>query len=432
MNTKEEIRNMRKTNMKIYPTYKKLAWDYLFYYTIDFLFLTQVKNLSSADVVLASSVKALFGILLQIPANIIVEFLGRKNSVILGNILNCLYIVMFMMTGNIYDLILAKFISSLAFSLKDIAEPSLLNSSIPPSKYKSNILAKINAKGASGDYILGAVSKIIGAILFEFNTYLPFICSLVMLIIVTIMSIRFIEPVKRKEKTKQSGLVKKQLKNIEEGFKYILKSNRLKALIIASALIASLLSILSNYNTSILQYVKIPTYIIGFIAAGMSAVSSMASKMQEKFHNKFRNKSLITLALIASISTIIIGISGMIADKSKFFIGVIIFAIMMSRFTHGMYFTLIDKYFTNFSNKDIDTKIFAVKNLVVNMTSAIMGFIASFLLDKMEITYCMIIVGIAFTIMYILMEIYMKTRVGLKPEEYSKDEKKYDELKEIV
>lgn len=127
METKEELQKMRKTNMKIYPTYKKLAWDYLFYYTIDFLFLTQVKNLSSADVVLASSVKALFGILLQIPANIIVEFLGRKNSAILGNILNCLYIVMFMMTGNIYDLIFAKFISSLAFSLKEIAEPSILN-----------------------------------------------------------------------------------------------------------------------------------------------------------------------------------------------------------------------------------------------------------------------------------------------------------------
>ncbi len=432
MDTKEEIRNMRKTNMKIYPTYKKIAWDYLFYYTIDFLFLTQVKNLSSADVVLASSVKSLFGILLQIPANIIVEFLGRKNSVILGNILNCLYIVMFMMTGNIYDLILAKFISSLAFSLKDIAEPSILNSSIPPSKYKSNILAKINAKGASGYYILGAFSKIIGAILFEFNTYLPFICSLVMLIIVTIMSMGFIEPVKKKEKTNQSGLVKKQLKNIEEGFKYILKSNRLKALIIASALIVSLLSILINYHTSILQYVGIQTYIIGFIAAGMSAVSSMASKRQEKFHNKFRNKSLITLALIASISTIIAGSVGIIAYKSKIFIVVIIFSIMIARYTHGMYYTLIDKYFTNFSNKEIDTKIFAVKNLVVNMTSAIMGFMASFLLDKMEITYCMLIVGIAFTIMYILMEIYMKTRVGLKPEEYSKEERKYDVLKEDI
>ena len=69
---------MRKRNMKLFPTYKKIASDYLFYYTIDFLFLTQVKHISPADVVLSASIKSLFGIFLQIPANIVVEFLGKK------------------------------------------------------------------------------------------------------------------------------------------------------------------------------------------------------------------------------------------------------------------------------------------------------------------------------------------------------------------
>lgn len=111
--------------------------------------------------------------------------------------------VIFMMTGNLFDLIIAKFISSLASSIKDIAEPSLLNTSIPPSKYKSNIFAKINAKGASGYYILGAITKIIG-FLFEVNGYLPIICSLSSLIFVTAISLFFIEPIK-----KQKILIKK-------------------------------------------------------------------------------------------------------------------------------------------------------------------------------------------------------------------------------
>ena len=88
----------------------------------------------------------------------------------------------------------------------------------------------------------------------------------------------------------------------------------------------------------------------------------------------------------------------------------------------------MDRYLRNFTNKDIDTKIFAVKNLFVNVISAISGIIASFMLNKMTIQYCMIIVGIAFTILYILMAKYMRKRVGLKPEEYSKQERKYDEL----
>ena len=60
MSNKEEIQKMRKVNMKIFPTYKKLAWDYLFFYTIDFLFLTQIKGISASDVVLKSTFYALF------------------------------------------------------------------------------------------------------------------------------------------------------------------------------------------------------------------------------------------------------------------------------------------------------------------------------------------------------------------------------------
>lgn len=71
----------------------------------------------------------------------------------------------------------------------------------------------------------------------------------------------------------------------------------------------------------------------------------------------------------------------------------------------------MDRYFRNFTNEDIDTKIFAVKNLFVNLVSAIMGIMASFLLDKMSTAYCMIVVDIIFTIMYILMEKYMKVPI---------------------
>ena len=93
-----------------------------------------------------------------------------------------------------------------------------------------------------------------------------------------------------------------------------------------------------------------------------------------------------------------------------------------------MFHTIIDKYLRNFSNEKIDTKIFAAYNLFRNVFRMIGTLFASFFLDKMATTYCMIIIGVLFTIIYILLGKYMKTRVGLKPEEYSKEERKYDEL----
>lgn len=428
MNTREEKIKMRKRNMKLFPIYKRLAWDYLFYYTIDFLFLTQVKNLSAADVVLSNSIKALFGIFLQIPANIIVEYLGRRNSIILGNILNCVYIVLFIMTGNLLNLIVAKFISSLAFSIKNIAEPSLLNESIPNSKYKSSIFAEINAKGYSGYFILGAISKIIAGFLFEINGYIPMVLSLIVLVIVCLISIFYIEPLEKTKKIKGNSIIRKQIKDIDEGFKFALKSERLKALILAASLIASLLAILTDYQVSLLQDIGITASVIGYISAGLSIVSAIASNLQDKFNDKFKNKTISIIALMLSISTMLAGIVG-INNKSIFVLTVIIILYTIARFMHGMYYTIIERYFRNFTNEDIDTKIFAVKNLFVNAVTALMGFFASFLINKMKTAYCMIIIGLIFTVLYLFMRKYMEKRVGLKPEEYSKEERKYDELK---
>lgn len=207
----EKKRKMRKRNMKIFPIYKKIGWDYLFFYTIDFLFLTQVKELSAADVVLKSTAYSFFSIIMQIPANIIIEFLGRKNSLVLGNILNCIYMVIVMMSRNLADIVFSEFIGSIAFAIKSIAEPSILNESIPPSRYKSEIYAKISGNGASGYYTLNAISKIIAGYVYTINAYLPIIFSLIILVISTILSIRFIEPVKKVKRNINELLRKKSI-----------------------------------------------------------------------------------------------------------------------------------------------------------------------------------------------------------------------------
>ena len=89
-------------------------------------------------------------------------------------------------------------------------------------------------------------------------------------------------------------------------------------------------------------------------------------------------------------------------------------------------FTIVAK--GNRARCNIDTKIFAANNLASNSMRFIIGMIASFLLDKMSTAYCLITLGVVFSIIYVLVGQYMKTRVGKKPEEYTKEETKYDEL----
>ena len=431
METKEETQKMRKRNMKLFPIYKKLGWDYLFYYTIDFLFLTQIKGISASDVVLKGTFYSLFIVILQIPSNIIVEFLGRKNSIVLANVLNCFYMVVIMLSRNLGDLIFAEFIAAIAFSIKEVTEPSLLNESIPPSKNKSKIYAKINSKGTSGFFVINAITKIAAGFLFAINGYIPIICSLTILVIVVIISIGFIEPVKRKKQNKNELLNKKQIKEIKDGFSYILKSERLKALVLSSTANITLIVILMNYTVSLLEDLNISSAIIGIIAAVGSLISAFASKGQEKFHQKLTNKSLFVISMMLSISTIIAGISGLLTEKYIELLIIVILMYMINYFAQGMYYTIIDRYLRNFSNEKIDVKIFSAKNFFGNFGRILGGLMASFLLSRMKTAYCMIIIGILFAIIYLLIGRYMKTRVGLRPDEYSEEERKYDEQKQI-
>lgn len=421
---------MRKRNMKLFPTYKKLAWDYLFFYTINFIFLTQVKNINPADVVLIDAFYSLFGIMAQIPATFIVEFLGRRNSIILANIVNCLYMVVIIFSTNLFNLVIAEIMSSLAFAIKDTAEPSLLNESIPKSKSKDKIFAKINEKGASGYYFINAISKVLAGWLYEINAYIPMILSLATTIIVAIMSTFFIEPIKKKKINFKEISITNNLKEIESSFKFILKSERVKSLLLFISLIAGLLCALNVYEVSLLEELNIPIGIIGIIFATLEIMSGIATKKQEKFHEKYRNKSLSVIGLSLTGSCLISGIFAIFSYRNKYLIIIIILAFIVKYVATSIYYSLGEKYLRNFANEKVDTKIYTARNLLKSILSAVIGVFASFLLNIMSTAHCMIILGIIFTILVILSISYMKTRVGLKPEEYSKEERKYDELKQ--
>ncbi|MFQ9264217.1 MAG: MFS transporter [Clostridia bacterium] len=430
--TKEEKQKMRKRNMKLFPIYKMLSWDLLFYYTINFLFLTQIKNISASDVVLIDSFYALFIMVLQIPINVIIAFLGKKKSLVIGNITLVIYMLIIIFSRNIFDLILANFISAIGFGIKETIQAVLLKESIPPSKYKNQIFSKLNSKGATGYYTLNMISKVIAGYLFTINGYLPMICSLIILIISTIISMGFIEPNPKGNTSLKKAMGNEEIKNIKSGFKFVLKSERLKALILSAAFICSLLSILGNYEVNLLEDINLSSILIGYAGALNSLINAIASKKENKFNSILKNKSLTVLSLTLSISALVAGICGISGIRENL-VGIIIIlsTYMIFGFINGMYYTIIDRYLMNFANKEIDTQINSVYNLFRNATKMIFGYLASFILGVTTSANALIIVGIIFTIIYISISQYMKTRLGLKPDEYSKEERKYDELKKI-
>ena len=165
---------------------------------------------------------------------------------------------------------------------------------------------------------------------------------------------------------------------------------------------------------------------IAIVAAMVEIASGIGSKYQLKFHNILKNKTLSTLGLTTAIMIFlsgIIGISNIIPNIIMLFVTIFYIVININK---GMYQVLITRYLGNFTNPNIITKIYSVNAISRNIFRMIIGFLGSYLLKITDTANSLILIGIIFMIVTIALISYMKTRTGLKPEEYKKEEIEFD------
>ena len=258
-----------------------------------------------------------------------------------------------MFSTNLFNLITAELLSSLAFGIKESVDPALLNESIPPSRYKSKIFAKISQKGMANYYIINAIATILAGFFYDMNPYIPITLAFIITVLVTVISTGFIEPQTENKKHKVQEF--NQLKEIKDSFKFILKSERLKALILFSAISGGVISLMATYEVSLLEDFDMPAKYLCIIFATLGIISGILANKQEYFHEKYRNKSLCTLLAIIGGTILVAGICGIIAKQYSVFILFIVLTYMIRYSCQGIYYPLTERYLRNFSNEKHNT-----------------------------------------------------------------------------
>lgn len=411
-----------KHNMKLYPVYRTLSYDFLFFYTINFLFLTQVKHITASLILVLDAFYSLFCIFAQIPASIILDKIGRKKTIMLGTIFSAIYLTVVIYSKNFIHLILAEILCASGFALKDIGSPSMLNESIPITKRKSEIFAKLSSKAVSGYYILNAISLVISGFLYSINPFAPIVLSLIMVILAFLLSTYFLDPEELSESNNEEN---KSDLTLKESFKFIFSSGRLKSLILFSSLMTSIIYILASSEVYLVEDLKISSGLIGIIFAILGLLSGVAAKKQQKFHDTFRNKSLTILGLSISIACITSTLGFFLNLPQVFTLFIIIISLVIKYSTVGIYYVLIGKYISNFTNEQIDSRIYSTQILCNSICSTILEIFASIVLNHFTSYLSVLIFGITFLMLFIITSIYMKKRLGLSSTQYSKEEIKY-------
>ena len=136
----------KKKNVRIFPLYKTVSWDLLFYFPIIFLFLTQIKGFSASQVLFADAFYTLANTFWQLPVTSLVDRIGKKNCLIIGNVLYSASILAMIFMQNYYELLLIQFIYALGYSIKGICESNILYDSLPASKKRGRVFATIDRK----------------------------------------------------------------------------------------------------------------------------------------------------------------------------------------------------------------------------------------------------------------------------------------------
>lgn len=414
-------------NMKLFPIYKGLSWDALFYYAVEFLFLTQIKGLTAAQVLFVDAFYPLFKFMLEIPSNIIVNKLGKRRSLILGNLFVVGDLLFLILASNMYMVIFAWFLSAFGYALKGLTESNLLYDSIPKSDKRGEQFSKIDGRANSFYYYFDAISGISTGFLFVINGYLPMVLSLIICIISLLLSFHF-KDVDSSSEEEPVPSVKDILLDLKQATQFIVKSNRLRSLVIFDAFFCAFLSMYSTLRSSILTDINLPEQYFGLIYAGLQLISGIAAAHQDKFHKRYRNRTLSVFATRSTISFIILGLSTMIGLNFGLTLEIILLMMAIQYIIKGPYRTLSLRYLNNFTTSSIRTKISLLDEILYSILKMILCFVCSALLEVTTTSYVYIILGCVFTVFFIFLLDYMKGTVGLKPEEYKKEEIEFTEI----
>ncbi len=425
MNNKDLIK-AKKNNARLYPIYKMFSWDLLFYYAISFVFLVQTKGFSPAQIMLTDGLYPIFKIVLNIPATMIIDKIGKKKSLLLANFILALYLVLLMLCNGLLSLIVAYIVMAFSFTIKNIAESNILYESVSHKKGKG-MFAKIEELGARNYYYLDGVTSLATGFLFVVNGYLPIIVSLIFVIISIVLTTCFkeVSPINSLENQNLKTKILEYKEEISTASKFIFKSQRLQAIMIFTLFFDGLIYTSYTLRESMLTEIGVLPQYFAIIISTLTIISGVFASLQGKIHKKFRNKALTFIVSVYIPTFIIIGITSILNIPWLVKMALILLMYTIQYAMQSPYYTLSSKYIRNFTSEKIRTKIASTFDLIRSISQVLIALFASYLLTITTVGNNFIIIGTLFLIIMFTVLVFMKSRVGLKPEEYKKEDIKF-------
>lgn len=253
-----------------------------------------------------------------------------------------------------------------------------------------------------------------------------FIC-LGFIIISTILSLKF-EDIYEVKKGKSIGLIstlKEYNEDLKVSFKFIINSKRMKAFVLFQIVIYSLISIIDTYNGDLLISIGVPEEEFSMIFAILTLIGGISLALKKPIEKKFKNRTLSFISLMYIGACIAIGGIASIHTENSI-VPIILIMYATQKISTSIWYVLELKYIKNFTNEEMRNKLTFSYEFIGGIAASIFSILGGILLEFVNVQNAFLIVGLfALASMTIVLD-YMKTRFGLKPDEYKKEDIEFE------
>lgn len=327
------------------------------------------------------------------------------------------------------SVVIATLFCSLGFVIKNMCETNFLYESIPHCKNRGEIFGKLDGKGFFYYYLFDGITSLLTGFSYVINPYLPILISIFLNIIATFLSIKLheipksnSEKLKEKSTTTVSSFFSEFFKDFKYGFRYVLKSDRLRCLVIIYSVFYGILALTLTLRRSLLKDLNVSAEYFGIIFAIMGIIAAISANKQDWFNRHFKNRTLTALTIPYCTSCILLGLVSICVPDIKITFPIVLLIFSLHYAIRGPFYTLIKRYLSNFSNTKARNKIYSITTFLESLVAGLITVLGALIVEYMNSAYAFLFIGIISTVCISLLLKYMKPRVGLKPEEYKKGE----------
>ena len=386
------------------------------------------KKVTASEILIINGFYLLFRIVMQIPAVALTDLLGKRKSIILGNMLLIVYMLILLCFPGAISIIIADLVFALGYDMKTIAESNLLYDSVS-TRGGEGLYSKLDAKGGSWYYILDGIASLVAGYLFVINNYIPMLICLGFIIISTILSFGFKDIYKvKKDKKANIGLsntLKEYGNDLKSFFKFILKSKRMKAFILFQIVFYSVIEIVDTYNSDLLINIGIPEEQFSMIFAVLTLIGGISLSLKRPIEKKFKNRTLAFISLMYIGACIIIGAVATLL-KSEMIIPIALIMYAVQKVNTSIWYILEAKYLKNFTKEEMRNKITFTYEFIGGIAASIFSILGGLLLKVLNVRNAFLVIGLLALASMVVALDYMRTRFGLKPEEYKKEDIEFE------